>query len=228
MDQSLLRQTLRELSEKQPEIQGVVLVSEQGQPLTTATGFDEDSILIMAGRMLYFSGRVQEELQWPSIDHVFLRATEGYLMLVACTEETFLLVKTTKTPSGMLEQEIKQTINQLSSILNTSSTQCYQSEFVNQHFQRSQNPFSSTSSLDAELVYYCERELAEFIGPISKLVCQRILKQSPNLIISEFIEALARFIPIPQDAQFFQQRLITKIESRSARKSLFKRDSIIR
>ncbi|MGB8701547.1 MAG: serine/threonine-protein kinase [Thermosynechococcaceae cyanobacterium] len=53
----------------------------------------------------------------------------------------------------------------------------------------------------------CQKELAEFIGPIASIICRRTLTQFPQISEAELVEALAQKIPNRQDAQTFRQRL---------------------
>jgi serine/threonine protein kinase len=69
------------------------------------------------------------------------------------------------------------------------------------------SPSPSPSSLSPDLLERCKRELAELIGPIADIVCQRTLTQSPQLSEREFVEAIARQISNPRDAETFRQRL---------------------
>jgi eukaryotic-like serine/threonine-protein kinase len=53
----------------------------------------------------------------------------------------------------------------------------------------------------------CQQELAEFIGPIAAIICQRALRQNPPLSERDFVEALAQHISSTKDAQSFRQHL---------------------
>jgi eukaryotic-like serine/threonine-protein kinase len=61
--------------------------------------------------------------------------------------------------------------------------------------------------VSSALVERCKQELAEFIGPIAGIVCQRTLAQNAQLSEDEFIEALVQQISSPKDAIAFRQRL---------------------
>jgi serine/threonine protein kinase len=69
-------------------------------------------------------------------------------------------------------------------------------------------PPPSQSSLDPSFVRRCQQEMAEYIGPIAAIICQRTLAQNPGLSPSQFIEALAKKIPNAKHAQEFQRRLL--------------------
>jgi serine/threonine protein kinase len=68
---------------------------------------------------------------------------------------------------------------------------------------------SSAESLSPEFVQQCERKLAEFIGPIATIVCQRTFAQMPQLSEHEFVEQLAKKIPKLEAALEFQRYLGT-------------------
>ncbi|GAB4176259.1 MAG: hypothetical protein Fur006_07190 [Coleofasciculaceae cyanobacterium] len=69
-------------------------------------------------------------------------------------------------------------------------------------------PPSTQSSLDPSFVRRCQQEMAEYIGPIAAIICQRTLTQNPGLSPSQFVEALAKKIPNSKHAQEFQRRLL--------------------
>jgi len=72
----------------------------------------------------------------------------------------------------------------------------------------SSTPPSTQSSLDPGFVRRCQQEMAEYIGPIAAIICQRTLSQNPGLSPSQFVEALAKKIPNSKHAQEFQRRLL--------------------
>ncbi|ACK66304.1 serine/threonine protein kinase [Rippkaea orientalis PCC 8801] len=65
------------------------------------------------------------------------------------------------------------------------------------------------SELDAHFVERCQKELAELIGPMAGLLCQKTLKKNPCQSETEFVRALAQKIPDPQKAQQFQDRILS-------------------
>jgi eukaryotic-like serine/threonine-protein kinase len=69
------------------------------------------------------------------------------------------------------------------------------------------NSTISNSQISSDFVKYCCQELTEFIGPIASIVCQRIIKQNPNISQQELCLALANTIDNPEDAKVFQRRL---------------------
>ena len=69
-------------------------------------------------------------------------------------------------------------------------------------------PAPTHSRIEPGFINRCKQELAEFIGPIASIVCQRTFSQNPEFSMSEFVEALAKQIPNPKQAQEFKRRLL--------------------
>jgi serine/threonine protein kinase len=69
-------------------------------------------------------------------------------------------------------------------------------------------PPATVSQLDPTFIKRCQQELAEFIGPIAAIICQRTLAKNPQLSTVQLVEALAKQIPNPKQAQEFQRRLL--------------------
>ncbi len=65
-----------------------------------------------------------------------------------------------------------------------------------------------SSSLSLEFIQRCRQELAEFIGPMAGIICDRTLAQNPNLSQTELVKILALKIPNAQQANAFMQRLL--------------------
>lgn len=232
------------------EIQGAVIVSPQGQPLTHPIGLSEASTHIMAGAMLHLAGCVSEQCHWQSADWVTVQALEGYLILTQCIQDIFLLIRSQDVPSGYLLRYIQHYLDKLRTSLcapDHDATVVQLShrptELVKQSTKPSNSPrtvnrsFSSTSNaldyravqhettpkpsvarttaippiplyIDEFEIAYCQKELAEMIGPISSLVCNRILTQNPHLRLMDFVNALSQQIPDPQKALDFQRRVL--------------------
>lgn len=62
--------------------------------------------------------------------------------------------------------------------------------------------------LDPSFIRRCQQELAEYIGPIAAIVCQRTLAQNSGLSPEQFVETLAKKISNPKHAEEFQRRLL--------------------
>jgi hypothetical protein len=72
---------------------------------------------------------------------------------------------------------------------------------------------SSSPQIEPELqqdfINHCKQELAELIGPIASIICQRTLIQSPGISEVEFVKAVAKKIPDQKKALEFQRRLLS-------------------
>lgn len=68
---------------------------------------------------------------------------------------------------------------------------------------------TTRSSLEPHFIRHCQQELAEYIGPIAAIICQRTLAQNPGMSVNQFVEALAKKIPNSKHSQEFQRRLLT-------------------
>ncbi len=65
---------------------------------------------------------------------------------------------------------------------------------------------ATTLAVSEDFKQRCQQELAEVIGPIAGILCQRTLEQHPQATPADFLEALMNQIPDPQAALDFQQR----------------------
>ena len=119
--QAEIAKILEELAEKPIAIEGIMLVSAQGQPLTNSIGMPHNSALILAGTMIYLANNTKEELSWSDVEQIAIRSPQGHLILTPCSDQAFLLVKTGKTITGLLEVEIQKTRSKLQKILPISN-----------------------------------------------------------------------------------------------------------
>ncbi|MEL4897889.1 serine/threonine-protein kinase [Crocosphaera sp. Alani8] len=62
-------------------------------------------------------------------------------------------------------------------------------------------------TIEASFLEQCQTELAELIGPMASLICQKTLKKNPSISPADFVKALAGKIPDPQQAQDFRRKL---------------------
>lgn len=68
---------------------------------------------------------------------------------------------------------------------------------------------TNQASLDPEFVNRCQSELAELIGPMAAIICQKTFKKNPQQKPEDFIKAVAQKIPDPLKAANFQQKLLS-------------------
>ena len=72
--------------------------------------------------------------------------------------------------------------------------------------------FSANAPADSQFIAQARQELAEFIGPIANIVCNRAVRENPNLSKMELCLTLAKSIGDPVKAKTFQQRLQRAID----------------
>lgn len=65
------------------------------------------------------------------------------------------------------------------------------------------------SKLDPNFLKRCEQELAELIGPIASIICQRTLTKNPEISSTELVEVIAKQIPSSKQASEFKKRLFS-------------------
>ncbi|MEH1819301.1 MAG: serine/threonine-protein kinase [Nostoc sp.] len=70
-------------------------------------------------------------------------------------------------------------------------------------------PIEEPQVISDSFLHQCERELANFIGPIAKFIVQKAVKSSGHISRAEFVKVLASQIPEPQKALQFEQRLLS-------------------
>ena len=120
MNPSIIEPILQDLAMKAIGIQGIALVSQEGQPLNVPIGFDEDSTSIVAGTMLHVAQTTKHELNWHKVEVVSIRGQDGHLILACCNTDIYLLVKAGKVLTGLLEAEISRTVKKIQEILQSS------------------------------------------------------------------------------------------------------------
>ena len=69
-----------------------------------------------------------------------------------------------------------------------------------------QEAMTPRAELNEQFVQQCQRELAEYVGPIAAILCQQTLAENPSFSERDFIEALSRHITNLQDADHFKRK----------------------
>ncbi len=62
--------------------------------------------------------------------------------------------------------------------------------------------------LQPDFISRCQQALAEYIGPMASIVCQRLLSKMPEISAQEFVEKLALKIANEQQSTEFKKRLL--------------------
>ena len=113
LDVSVIQTLLTELVNKTMGIQGLALISEEGQSIASAFGLDDNSVGILAGSLLYSAQITKQELSWPNCEWITLRGPDNYLMLRTFNQNTFLLIKAAKVPMGLIDGVVKRLVSKL-------------------------------------------------------------------------------------------------------------------
>lgn len=88
------------------------------------------------------------------------------------------------------------------------------SMFANQPLSPLSNFVKKTSSqkspppVSPEFAQRCCQELAEFVGPMAKMLCDRTIAKNPHLSESEIVQTLSLKINNPQQAKEFKQKFL--------------------
>ena len=69
-------------------------------------------------------------------------------------------------------------------------------------------PIVNSNRISPEFVERCRQTLAEFIGPMANIICQRTAKQNPTVSEQEFYNLLAKSISNSRQAEEFRRRFI--------------------
>ncbi len=206
MSHLVVNNLLRNFAEKMQGIRRLTLISDTGYPLIEGWGIDQSEPLITAGRMLQTAMLFQEDNQWETVNHISVRAKEGYFELIPCVESIFLLVYATVQWSGLLEQEITYLVQQLQPKLEQGLLGTTDDSAVEKgEGKPTESAITSkvASKIPVSLFEKYQQELSKYIGPVAPIVCRRITNDYHTLTPSELINQLAQFIPSPQEATEF-------------------------
>jgi len=83
---------LRDLQASSPDIETSAVVSADGLPIATALpqGVEEDRVAAMSAAMLSLGERIASELGSGSLEQVYIKGQQGYVVLMSVGEEAVL------------------------------------------------------------------------------------------------------------------------------------------
>ena len=95
----LMVDRLRDLQAGTPDIEASAVVSVDGLTMASSlpSGVDEDRISAMSAAMLSLGDRIAGELRRGKLNQVYIRGTEGIIVLMAVGEEAVLTVMARNT-----------------------------------------------------------------------------------------------------------------------------------
>lgn len=74
--------------------------------------------------------------------------------------------------------------------------------------EETQSTSANSLPVEAEFIAVCQKLLAEYIGPVAPIICQKTLAKKPNLTRAKFVEILTKKISDPKQALEFQQAIL--------------------
>jgi predicted regulator of Ras-like GTPase activity (Roadblock/LC7/MglB family) len=85
---------LRELQSSTPDVEASAVVSVDGLTMASSmpAGIEEDRVSAMSAAMLSLGERIAGELGRGTLDQVYVRGEQGYVLLMAVGEEAVLTV----------------------------------------------------------------------------------------------------------------------------------------
>jgi len=88
----LLVERLRELQASSPDIEASAIVSVDGLSIASALpqGIEEDRVSAMSAAMLSLGERISDELGRGSLEQVYIKGENGYVVLMSVGEEAVL------------------------------------------------------------------------------------------------------------------------------------------
>ena len=115
-----LKNVLESFVRQTPDVEGALLVSSDGLPISSIipTKLDEERTSAMSAAMLSMGDRIARDLARGDIDRILVEGTRGYSVLVGCTEDIVLLVLASQNcKKGILFLAIKGLVQQLRPLL---------------------------------------------------------------------------------------------------------------
>jgi len=111
---------LQELQMNTPDVEGTSVVSVDGLTMASSlpTGVEEDRVAAMSAAMLSLGERIASELGRGSLDEVYVKGAQGYVVLRAVGEEAVLTVLARQqTKLGLLFLDMRRASEDMADIL---------------------------------------------------------------------------------------------------------------
>ncbi len=110
---------LRELRANLPEIEAAVLISADAMPLASdiSDESDEEMIGALSASVLGMGERAARDLRRGSLEQVYIKGDQGYLLLLHCGPDALLsLLVRPEAKLGVVFMEAKRTAEELSAL----------------------------------------------------------------------------------------------------------------
>jgi len=114
-----MQTVLKDLVTNTPDVEGAAMVSVDGLVIASVlpAGTDEDRVSAMAAALLSLGERTVGELQRGTLEQVYVKGAEGYIVLMQAGSETVLEVITGSAAKlGMVLLDAKRAAQQLTKL----------------------------------------------------------------------------------------------------------------
>jgi predicted regulator of Ras-like GTPase activity (Roadblock/LC7/MglB family) len=115
-----MNQILKTLVANTPDLEGAATVSLDGLILASVlpAGTDEDRVSAMAAALLSLGERTAQELQRGTLEQVYVRGDDGYIILMAAGPEAVLeVIAGSSAKLGMVLLDMKRAAQEVSRLL---------------------------------------------------------------------------------------------------------------
>ena len=116
----LMAERLRDLQASSPDIEATAVVSVDGLTIASALPDDveEDRVAAMSAAMLSLGERISTELGRGSLDQVYIRGKNGYVILMSTGEEAVLTLLARKEAKlGLVFLDMRRAVEDLAKLL---------------------------------------------------------------------------------------------------------------
>ena len=111
---------LKKLLAAIPEINAAAIVSVEGLPIASALpqGIDETRIAAMTAALLSLAERAIQEMRKGDFEQVYVKGSDGYILVLAAGENAVLTVSTTKDVRlGLIFLDCKRTTEKITKLI---------------------------------------------------------------------------------------------------------------
>lgn len=111
---------LRDMQSSSPDIEGSAIVSVDGLSIASALRQDieEDRVSAMSAAMLSLGERIASELGRGTLDQVYIKGVNGYVILMALGEEAVLTVMARKEGKlGLILLDMSRAVEDLDALI---------------------------------------------------------------------------------------------------------------
>jgi hypothetical protein len=116
----LIVERLRDMQVSSPDIEASAVVSIDGLTIASALpqGVEEDRVAAMSAAMLSLGERIASELGRGTLEQVYIKGTEGYVLLMSVAENAVLTALARENAKlGLLLLDMGRTVGVLSELI---------------------------------------------------------------------------------------------------------------